>query len=177
MFWLRQRYAKMRMPAFLRGDLPLRARRYVARQVDADPLSYADYTQERQLADELARRLPTHGRPNQATLNRVWSRIQADLAHQPAADARAASVRLPRFRLRYSLVMLVMVVALLLPLMLDNHMVSAAVPSPAAPEQAHLTPTAHRATVAAQPTIVALVELTEPGRDRWHKLPANTPAP
>ncbi len=181
MFWLRQRYAKLRMPAFLRGELPLHLRRYVARQVHEDDSVYTDYQAQRHIADELERRLPTFGKPQPDALRRVWSHVQAEVA-TPSAAKQAFT--LPRFRMRYGLIACVLALALMLPLLVDGYTISASVPQQPAPKVLRLTPTPDSATdtaaadaVPIKPTVVAYVELTEPGRDRWHKLPHNTPAP
>ncbi|GAB5491473.1 MAG: hypothetical protein Phog2KO_16880 [Phototrophicaceae bacterium] len=134
--YLKYRYVKVRMTAYLDGDLSLKARRFVARQIDENPLCYQEYIRAKQSKQELERTLPSFGKAEQSQLDNVWANIQAEL-NQPktVVDTIQASHR-PIFSLSYGVTVLLFFVMMLTPLALDASRASISpIPQQPAPEE------------------------------------------
>jgi anti-sigma factor RsiW len=130
MFRFTCRYCEARLTAFIHGELPLKARRRIARHLDECPTCYARYLRRRDLADELSRHIPRIGQPERGQLQRVWSGIQAEMTPTPRALYLRRSPR-------YGLVTLVLLLVMLLPLTMGNQNVAfSSVPTQAFPAAA-----------------------------------------
>lgn len=81
---LKCRYARARIPAFINQELPINARRYVARHLDECPACRAQFEAQKTLRQTLMAEVPRLGQPTSSALENVWSRIAADL-QAPAA--------------------------------------------------------------------------------------------
>jgi hypothetical protein len=81
---LKCRYARARIPAFINQELPINARRYVARHLDECPACRAQFEAQKTLRQILMAEVPRLGQPTSGALENVWSRIAADL-QAPAA--------------------------------------------------------------------------------------------
>lgn len=82
---LKCRYARARIPAFINQELPINARRYVARHLDECPACRAQFEAQKTLRQTLMAEVPRLGQPASGALENVWSRIAADL-QAPAAS-------------------------------------------------------------------------------------------
>jgi len=128
LLYLRTLYCKTRMVAYVNGELPPAARRRMARYIERYPTCYAEYIRQREAARELNFRMPLVGQPEKAALDRIWAAVQSELdsgavsSSQP--DTRVQQPLLRRdwrrestaFRVRYGVVGLIMVMAVVLPL-------------------------------------------------------------
>jgi|GEM_PF-645221 len=76
---LKCRYARARIPAFINQELPINARRYVARHLDECPACRAQFEAQKTLRQTLMAEVPRLGQPASGALANVWSRIAADL--------------------------------------------------------------------------------------------------
>jgi anti-sigma factor RsiW len=85
---LKCRYARARIPAFINQELPVNARRYVARHLDECPACRAQFESQKTLRHTLMAEVPRLGKPTSGTLENVWSRIAADLQAPPPAPTR-----------------------------------------------------------------------------------------
>jgi anti-sigma factor RsiW len=79
MMMLKCRYARARIPAFINQELPINARRYVARHLDECPACRAQFEAQKTLRHTLMAEVPRLGQPTSGALENVWSRIAADL--------------------------------------------------------------------------------------------------
>jgi predicted anti-sigma-YlaC factor YlaD len=79
MLKLRCRYTKARLSAYLKQELSVNHRRYVARHLESCPECQQRYQTMKQLSTELDRELPRFGAPTQQQLNAMWGNIQAEL--------------------------------------------------------------------------------------------------
>jgi len=117
------------MVAYLDGELTPQVRLRLARHLEQCPMCYAVYVHERDMARELAYALPLVGQENQPRLEKMWAAIQADMA-------------LPRRRprqhdqMRYGLVGLALILALLLPWTAGQRQVAALAALPTQPSPA-----------------------------------------
>jgi anti-sigma factor RsiW len=122
MFRFKYHYCKVRMAAFINGELPPDMRRRMGRYIDECADCYAEYRRQRALLNDLSARLPTLGQPDNQQLERVWLAVQAELlppSRQPVHPAYFA---------RYGLATLMLMVVLLVPFVLSGRqMVSPAV--------------------------------------------------
>lgn len=109
-------YCKMRMTAFVNGELSMDARRRIARYIDECPRCYAEYAHQRGLQQELMRTLPGLGKPDERQVSAMWDAIQRDL--QPSATQQKP--RVPHYQLRYGMATIVIVLILALPLTLSD---------------------------------------------------------
>ena len=134
MFNFACRYCQSHLNAYIEGELPLKARRRVARHLDECPTCYHVWLKHRDLSENLERFVPMAGQPGAPQLQRIWESIEATM--QPSSLSR------PRhLRMRYGFAMLMMALGLLLPLTLGNRNVPFSVPSqPAPPTAATLAP-------------------------------------
>lgn len=115
--YLRYRYVKNRMTAYLDGDLPVKTRRFIARQIDENPLCYREYIQAKQSRQEIERSLPTFGKAENGQLDTIWANIQAEL-NQPETGPAPMMMR-PRYSLSYGVAMIIFAIIMLTPYALD----------------------------------------------------------
>jgi anti-sigma factor RsiW len=174
--YLRYRYVKARMTAYLDGELPTQTRRFIARQIDENPLCYQEYIRSRQAKQALERDLPTFGRAGQSQLDNIWANIQSELK---AVDS--VGISRPR-RLSYSwaygFAALMMALILLAPFALDaRHLGVSNIPKQPLPEIA-ATQTSPAQTASVNPTSVAFAQDTEvQSTDDLSAELQNTPVP
>lgn len=116
--YLRKRYAKARMAAYINGEVSPAMRRFIAQQIDTHDDVHRCYTQHRAAKRELERELPTFGRASEMQLDALWTSIQTQL-NQPEPAATAPVRATPRYSLGYGLAMVLCAMALLLPLSMD----------------------------------------------------------
>ncbi|MEM9951190.1 MAG: hypothetical protein AAF846_06315 [Chloroflexota bacterium] len=117
--YLQYRYVKARMMAYLDGELSLQTRRFIARQIDENPLCYREYISAKQTHQELKQSLPTFGTAQDSQLNAIWATIQQEMT-QPAPISTPQRTRLqPSYRLSYSVALLVLGIILLAPFAID----------------------------------------------------------
>jgi anti-sigma factor RsiW len=102
-----------RLDAYINRDLPLRKRQRVAHHLHQCEACYAAYTNLRGLTQELRADLSFMGQPGVAQLDQMWLAIQTDMSH-------ARPVR-RRFKRRYGLAALILLLALILPWSLKEH--------------------------------------------------------
>ncbi len=140
------RFCKVHMARFVSGDLPDPVRRRVARYIDECEDCYREYMQHREFAYKLERSLPTLGHPRSAKLDQIWSSLQADLQQAQArpnwlGDFASRS----SLNFSYSLVIIAITVALLLPMIIGFHSSLLTVELPLMPRYASIvrTPASH----------------------------------
>lgn len=150
------RDCRSHLAGYIHRELPPKTRERVARHVNQCPACYRLYAEQRDLARELSISLPLVGRAGDTRLDRIWSAVQVEMA-APSA--------LPRRRsLHYSVVALLLALALIAPAMLaaprlmpSGARVALAVPTQPRPDVLIMpaeTPTVSAAlTAAAQPSI------------------------
>lgn len=173
--YLQYRYVKARMTAYLDGDLPVKTRRFIARQIDENPLCYQDYIRAKQTRQELERALPTFGKPESGQLDNLWANIQLEL-NQP--EFVVVQSRQPYgYSLSYGVAMLVLAIIMLAPFAIDAGRSSLLPVSHALPEQvAELALSA--ATPDSEVRAVAIAVNTEVQSSTVSSVPLqNTPAP
>lgn len=173
--YLRYRYAKIKMAAFVNGELPSHTRRFIARLVDTDARVYEEYIRHRQAKQELERTLPVLGRPEVRQLDTIWAGIQAQM-NTPNINRRTVPPR-QRYSLSYGLAVLLGVLALLLPLAFEGgHVKASAVAQQSVPETQEFN-TPSEDIPPKQPTAVAMVaNMASRATDIVANL-QNTPAP
>jgi len=159
--YLRQRYVRSRLTAYINGELSGPMRRYIARHIDENPAIYAQYVQQREAKLELERTLPTFGRPDNEQLNRVWLNIQASLNEDHANQSVRPPGAQQRFSWSYGLAVTICIVALLLPLMVVSGTTTVSVVDQPSPNLAVTSSTPARDQKQASATLVAQVALTE----------------
>lgn len=115
--YLQYRYVKARMTAYLDGDLTPKARRFIARQIDENPLCYREYISAKQTHQELERILPTLGKADAGQLDAIWANIQSELV-QASPEPRQRTLQ-PQYRLSYSVALLVLGILMLTPFVID----------------------------------------------------------
>lgn len=173
--YLQYRYVKARMNTYLDGDLPVKTRRFIARQIDENPLCYQDYIRAKQTRQELEHSLPSFGTPQVGQLDNLWVNIQAEL-NQP--DTVTAHPKHPYgYSLSYGVAMLLLAFIMLAPFAIDAGRSSLSPVSHALPEQvAELALSA--ATPDAEVRAVAVAINTEVQSRTVSSIPLqNTPAP
>lgn len=116
--YLRKRYAKARMAAYINGEVSPATRRLIAQQIDTHDDVYRCYVQHREAKRNLERELPTFGQASETQLDSMWANIQTQL-NQPEPATPAPVRTTPRYSLGYGLAMVLCVMALLLPLSMD----------------------------------------------------------
>lgn len=167
------RYTRARMNAFIHGELHLKARRRIARHLDGCTACHDRYVQQREVADQLSRRIVYLGQPRTPQLNRMWSAIQLETV-SPLSSPR----RDPR---RYGLIALLLLLVVLFPWTMGNQNVPFTVPTQPVPSSSATASPRNTASrpAANAPVTVALrggseTEATEgtPRLVLW-----NTPAP
>jgi len=124
MFNFTCRYCQAQMAAYIHGELPLKARRRIARHLDECPTCYARHNEARELNQQLGYGVPLIGQAQTPQLQRIWAGIQADMTPPPPKKNRYP------LSLRYSFVAFMLILTFfLLPLTLGNRNVSFSVPS------------------------------------------------
>lgn len=143
--FMRLRYCKANLAAYINGQLSPRARRRIARYIDIDAACYAEYVRQRELARELNHSLPYIGQPSQPQLDRIWGAIQAEMGIineiSPNAPTSASQrptphyLQVKRANTRFGLVGIACSLVMALPLMMGNSNFSALyVPTPPDPQ-------------------------------------------
>jgi anti-sigma factor RsiW len=129
--YLKRRYARARMTAYINGDLSSNGRRIVSEQIDASPDVYRAYIAHKRIKQAMERDLPAFGQPDADRLETLWSSIETELTaagHQPEA-VQAPSHQPGRsglsLRYRYGLALVLCLLVLLLPMSLDSGSVQA----------------------------------------------------
>ncbi len=173
--YLQFRYVKARMTAYLDGDLPVKTRRFIARQIDENPLCYREYIRAKQTRQEIERTLPVFGKADSGQLDNLWANIQAEL-NQPETESVPMSHR-PGYSLSYGVAMLILVIIMLAPFAIDAGRSSISPESHSLPE--HLTgQTSPASTPDAEFRAVAVAVNTEVQVTSASRIPLqNTPAP
>lgn len=156
-------YCKTRMTAYVNGELPLHARRRMARYIDECPQCYAEYIRQRHVQQELVNQIAAIGKPDAGQLDRIWSAIQLDM--KPARPNRAY------FQMRYGLVTLAVFFALALPLLLIDKQVASATVTQPTPKAIVVTTRAPEVRVA----VATQVPVTEELATVSVLMPARTP--
>jgi anti-sigma factor RsiW len=123
MFNFTCRYCNAQMAAYTHGELPLKARRRIARHLDECSACYAKYNEARELNQQLGYFVPLIGQPHAPQLQRIWAGVQAGMTPPPNKQNRYP------LSLRYSFVAFMLVLTFLLPLTLGNRNVPFSVPS------------------------------------------------
>jgi anti-sigma factor RsiW len=124
--YLRYRYAKTKMTAYINGELPPSMRRFIGRLINDDERVYNEYIRQRQTKLELERQLPAFGRPEEGRLNAIWVNIQAQL-NTPDAPVTPPPTARRSYSLSYGVALGLCVLALLIPFAFDASHASAAV--------------------------------------------------
>lgn len=171
--WLRYRYTKARMTAYLNGQLSVQSRRQIARYIDTDSRCYREYMTHRRIHDELQRQLPVFGAPSPSGLDSIWHGIQDEL-DQPQTRPRPRR----RYAMGYGMAVLLFVLAMTLPNWLrEKFDASTAMPTQPAPLLvSNKTPAPIDRTGYVMMHHAAALTLTEPGQTEALLL-QNTPAP
>jgi len=163
------RYTRARIAAFINQELPVNARRYVARHLDTCADGRAQYEAQKALRYTLMAEVPRLGQPAAEALDTVWSRIVADLQAPVPPPPAATPLRTAAFGFAAAL----MGLALMLPLATRLAPLDA-LPRPPRPvistEQTGTTSEAVL-TASAQATQVAFMVHYEPSIEAY-----NTPA-
>jgi anti-sigma factor RsiW len=175
--YLRYRYAKTKMTAYINGELSANTRRFVGRLINEDERVYQEYIRQRQTKQKLERELPTFGRPDAGQLSAVWANIQAEM-RKPEKDTPPASR--PRYSLSYAVAAVMFALAVLIPFAFDaSHASAAASPQESVPETVEFT-TPDNKEPSAQPTSVAVAAAVQTQAQVTDEVNAdiqNTPAP
>lgn len=166
--YLRYRYAKARMTAYINGELSVNARRYVARQIDSDPRCRAEFNRQRAIKEAVEYKLPAMGRPEKSQLDSMWANIQTQLVDNSVRDVPANTITMqPTYSLGYVLAIILCLFGVLLPFSFKvegSEAVMIEQPMPNLENQFVATaidPT--DATQEVDSSAVALVSWTEPG--------------
>lgn len=164
---LKCRYTRARIPAFINQELPINARRYVARHLDECAACRAQFEAQKSLRYTLMAEMPRLGQPATTTLENVWARVSADLK----APAEPKPSFLPTLRTAaYGFVAALMGLAMLMPLASHLAPAEALQIRPARPVPAVKTDTTSEAalTAAAHATQIAFVLDYEPAADVYN---------
>ena len=116
--YLKYRYVKTRMTAYLDGELSDQSRRFIARQIDENPLCYREYIQAKQSKQELERSLPSFGQAEAGQLDKIWANIQSEL-NQPEAIPVTRVMPRQNYSLSYGVAMLILAIIMLTPFAID----------------------------------------------------------
>jgi len=170
--WLRFRYTKTRMTAYLNGQLSTQARHRVARYIDTDQRCYREFIKQRRIHDELQRTLPMFGSHASIGLDRIWQGIQAELTEStPITQPRR------RYAVGYGMAVLLFVVAMSLPNWLREQLDTTSImPTHPAPMSAFNTTPSPVEQSGEMPHHAVSLSLTEPVHTQTLLL-QNTPAP
>jgi anti-sigma factor RsiW len=174
--YLRYRYAKTKMVAYINGELAPHTRRFVGRLINDDARVYREYILQRQTKQQLEHDLPIFGRPDAGQLNAVWANIQAEMS-KPVSQQVPALGQRPRYGLSYGVALAMFILAVLLPFAFDASHANTAASQSSVPETVEFT-TPDTQKPNAQPTSVALVvQLETQATDDVASEIQNTPAP
>lgn len=121
--WWLCRYSRANFDAFLDGTLAPRARRRIARHLDACPACYEAYSRRRDLRRDLQQTIPLVGRNHTPDFERMWNAVRVEI---PRPQSR-------RTQYRYGFAALLLLLALLVPFTMGNHELTRAVPVPPVP--------------------------------------------
>ena len=151
---LKCRYVRARIPAFINQELPINARRYVARHLDECPACRAQFEAQKTLRQTLMAEVPRLGQPASGAWANVWSRIAADL-QTPALPAPAPT----RFRtVAYGFAAALFALGMMLPLAAHFAPADALPPRPAPVVQTDTDTTSEAMlTASAESTQIAFV--------------------
>lgn len=123
------------MAAYLNGELSPRARRRIARYIEADAACYNEYIRQRDLARELSCEVPLVGQPTAPQLDRIWAAVQAELTPaNPHPFRRSSRMGRSTGSARYGLVGMAVALVLALPFTLGNGTVAFAIAPQPAPQ-------------------------------------------
>lgn len=178
--YLRYRYAKSQMTAYINDELSQRARRYVARQIERDPRCEAEYRRQRSLKDTVERTLPVMGRPDATQLNNMWLNIQSQMSDNTAVVPTSRHTPAAHFSLGYALAIILCLLGLLLPFSfkVEGSESITAAQQPVPQIQAQISVTPFQAATTSETSMIAIARWTEPGST---PMPANalhnTPSP
>ncbi|MGJ3238282.1 MAG: hypothetical protein ACFE0Q_06210 [Anaerolineae bacterium] len=174
--YLQYRYVKLRLPAYLRGDLPAHTRRFIARQIDENPLCQRAYRQARAGEQLLERTLPIIGKPSEDQLDAIWTNIQAEL-QQPAPT----SITRSNYSFSYGMAVVVLCLLMLSPLTMatGTRALDAPLPEHPLPERTVSLTTPASTPSASGGAVTLLVDHQEAVQStRRSTIPLqNTPAP
>ena len=167
------RDCKHYMTAYLHGELPPKLKRRMTLHIQQCPMCYTTYIQQRNLVRDLEQTVPLVGQPGRSRLDKVWTAIQADMAHPRSAR--------PPFSSRFGLVAFALMVALLLPWTIGKqHTTLASVPTQPSPALSELVNTPDES--GARASVAALFSMTasatpeaEPSLARAPGAPDTTP--
>ncbi|MEL7433413.1 MAG: hypothetical protein AAFN11_05655 [Chloroflexota bacterium] len=176
--FLRYRYTKARMSAYVNGECTPETRRFIARQIDSDPCCYDEYMRVREIKAQLEAEMPRLGRPEDAQLSAIWANIQSEMVQPAPEPVLQARIRLrPRYSLGYSVAMLLLAIIMLTPFAYDGQKSApsgiAQQPMPEA-TAAVMTPSADSTTEA---SAIVVAAQTDPSETRTRPPQFNTPAP
>ncbi|MEZ4666820.1 MAG: zf-HC2 domain-containing protein [Anaerolineae bacterium] len=143
MSWITCNHYQKLLVAFINHELPPTSRRRVASHLDTCPRCYRAYVEQQHLTRELKHVMPLVGQGTPPPFAHVWA----------AAHTDAKSVRRTNYTLRYSVVMLAVMLVLLIPFALDRHSYTLA----SAPTQP--SPLLHRSTPQFTPSQAASVSV------------------
>lgn len=123
------RHCQAHMNAYIHGELSPKARIRISRHLDRCASCYAVYIRERELTRELEQRVPLIGLTSAPQLAHIWAAVQADIAPRPTPKRTDWGAPL-----RFGLVALMFMVALLLPLSMRGRDIALAMPLPPEPQ-------------------------------------------
>lgn len=101
------RVCREHLPGYIARELSHAARSQVAAHIQTCDTCYAAYVKQRELGGELARTLPALGGAH-PRLDQIWAGVQADMRQPKRQPIRQEQAR-------YSIAVLLLVIALLLP--------------------------------------------------------------
>ncbi len=134
--YLKYRYVKARMTAYLDGELSTKSRHFVARQIDENPLCYREYILAKQSKQELERSLPMFGKADRAQLDNLWANIQTELNQPDELATPLRRVHRPSYSLSYGVAALLLAILLLTPFAIDVSRASISpIPEQPSPEE------------------------------------------
>ncbi len=114
------------LTAYLHGELSPRERQRMTQHIQACPMCYTVYIQQRDIQRDLAYYVPLIGQENRPRYDKMWASIQADMS-RPKRQG---------YQMRYGLAALMLLLALLLPWTIGHRATAlAALPTQPSPEQ------------------------------------------
>ncbi len=173
--YLRYRFVKMQMSAYINGELDARTRRIVARMIDQDPRCYAEYQRYSRMHSELQRAVPLIGKPAPDTLGAIWENIALELTMPPVAREVQT-----RSRTRFGMMAMIIFALVMLPMMIEtDSQVDPVIPAHPLPEIVASSTATAQGLVSTAGTQIALLVHTDvvSTRDVATVGLQNTPAP
>ena len=165
---LKCRYTRARIPAFINQELPVNARRYVARHLDECPVCRAQYETQKTLRHTLMAEVPRLGQPANGALDMMWSRIATELQTPTLpAPTRTSALRSAAYGFAATLAGLAMMMPLAAHLTPMDPLPRAVRPAPVTHVSTDITSEA-LLTASAQATQVAFVVDYEPSIDAYN---------